>query len=96
MKSLINYPDRPIDDGLFDSRLMTECLTIVYKLNPANTLRQTIPIFLSAEAPTIFKTTVVRSCYNLTAEELEKSGQYFDEAFATSLRNLFQVNISIC
>jgi hypothetical protein len=56
-------------DGSIDQKLMTECLTALFKLNPKSTLNTLIPACLDPLAPTAFRLVLVKSCYLLASEK---------------------------
>ncbi|CAG8518713.1 24789_t:CDS:10 [Dentiscutata erythropus] len=62
-------PGRPFtSDQQIDQKLMTECLTALFRLNK-ETLENLIPVCLAETAPTTFKLVLVKSCYAIASEE---------------------------
>ncbi|CAG8685690.1 17047_t:CDS:2, partial [Dentiscutata heterogama] len=56
------------NDQQIDQKLMTECLTALFRLNK-ETLENLIPVCLAETAPTTFKLVLVKSCYAIASEE---------------------------
>ncbi|RIB13611.1 hypothetical protein C2G38_1974674 [Gigaspora rosea] len=61
-------PTRPFTSEQIDQKLMTECLTALFRLNK-DTLENLIPVCLAETAPTTFKLVLVKSCYAIASEE---------------------------
>ena len=55
-------------DNVVDQKLMIECLSALFKLNPWTTLRSLIPTLLDPAAPMSFKVVLVKSCYSIVSE----------------------------
>jgi neurofibromin 1 len=55
-------------EGAIDQRLMTECLTALFRLDPRKTLKNLIPVCLQSSAPMAFKLVLVKSCYAIASE----------------------------
>ncbi|GBC02045.1 hypothetical protein RclHR1_04420015, partial [Rhizophagus clarus] len=70
LKDKLFDPNRPFpSEQNIDQKLMTDCLTALFRLNPENTLRTLIPICVHEDAPNSFKLVLVKSCYSIAAEE---------------------------
>ncbi|CAG8574310.1 8733_t:CDS:10, partial [Diversispora eburnea] len=62
-------PSRPfLNEQQIDHRLMTDCLTALFRLN-TNILRSLIPVCLADTSPNTFKLVLVKSCYAIASEE---------------------------
>ena len=61
-------PSRPfLNEQQIDHRLMTDCLTALFRLN-TNILRSLIPVCLADTSPSTFKLVLVKSCYTIASE----------------------------
>jgi hypothetical protein len=56
------------DNSFVDYTLMTECLTALFRLDIKGTFETLVPVCLQDSAPSGFKLTFVRSCFNLAKE----------------------------
>jgi hypothetical protein len=62
-------PNKPFpNEQNVDQRLITDCLTALFRINPENTLRTLIPICVREDAPNAFKLGLVKSCYSIATE----------------------------
>ncbi|CAG8508989.1 2177_t:CDS:10 [Funneliformis mosseae] len=69
LKARLFDPSRPfMNDSQIDQKLMTDCLTALFRLNQ-DTLESLIPVCLSENAPNAFKLVLVKSCYAIASEE---------------------------
>ncbi|CAG8615452.1 22543_t:CDS:2, partial [Racocetra persica] len=91
-------PGRPFtSDQQIDQKLMTECLTALFRLNK-DTLGNLIPVCLAENAPSTFKLVLVKSCYAIASEENrfpwnpQLSSVY--SILAVPLRKLFHQHVS--
>ncbi|KAI9597754.1 hypothetical protein BDF19DRAFT_434347 [Syncephalis fuscata] len=64
-------PQRPFltMSGAIDQRLMTECLTALFRSSPHSTLESLIPICLNDNTHTVFRLVLVKSCYLIASEK---------------------------
>ncbi|RGB37714.1 hypothetical protein C1646_638789 [Rhizophagus diaphanus] len=70
LKDKLFDPNKPFpNEQNIDQKLMTDCLTALFRINPENTLRTLIPICVHEDAPNSFKLVLVKSCYSIAAEE---------------------------
>ncbi|CAG8730221.1 7577_t:CDS:2, partial [Ambispora leptoticha] len=70
LKEKLFNPNQPfITEAHVDQRLMTDCLTALFHLNPRNALHSIIPVCLQKNAPNAFKLVLVKSCFALASEE---------------------------
>ncbi|CAG8470540.1 8562_t:CDS:10 [Ambispora gerdemannii] len=70
LKEKLFDPNRPFTtEAHVDQRLMTDCLTALFRLNPRNALHSLISVCLQENAPNAFKLVLVKSCYDLASEE---------------------------
>ncbi|KAF0455119.1 gtpase-activator protein for ras-like gtpase [Gigaspora margarita] len=69
MSKLFN-PAKPFPNEMnVDHRLMTDCLTALFRLNPRKTQESLIPSCLQDNAPSAFKLVLVKSCNSIASEE---------------------------
>ncbi|TPX30663.1 hypothetical protein SmJEL517_g05805 [Synchytrium microbalum] len=87
----VNPPGPPgaSGDNAVDQKLMTECLTALFKLNTWTTLRGLVPIMLDSAAPMSFKVVLVKSCYSIVSEIPLPWNPTIDASLAKPLRDLF-------
>ncbi|TPX48503.1 hypothetical protein SeLEV6574_g01999 [Synchytrium endobioticum] len=76
-------------DNVVDQKLMIECLSALFKLNPWTTLRNLVPVMLDPAAPMSFKMVVVKSCYSIVSETSLPWNPKIDASLAKPLRELF-------
>ncbi|CAG8450213.1 2329_t:CDS:10 [Ambispora leptoticha] len=70
LKEKLFDPNQPfITEAHVDQRLMTDCLTALFRLNPRNALHSLIHVCLQRNAPSAFKLVLVKSCFVLASEE---------------------------
>lgn len=75
-----------------DQRLVTECLTVLYKLNPWGTLRQIVPIVLDPGMAAVYRSVLAKMCFSIVSEENQLPwNPTMDAYLAVSLRSLFLV-----
>ncbi|KAG9291425.1 hypothetical protein G9A89_021843 [Geosiphon pyriformis] len=98
LKEKLFDPNRPFTtDAHSDQRLMTDCLTALFRLNHRNALRSLIPVCLQENAPNTFKLVLVKSCFTIASEENQLpwnptiTSMY--SILASPLRKLFQEHI---
>nr|CAG8557750.1 86_t:CDS:10 [Entrophospora candida] len=86
------------DEHNINQSLMTDCLTVLFKLNPETTLNSLIPICLHVNAPNAFKLVLLKSCYSMALEEprlpLNSQMEIMHSILASPLRKLFQDLVS--
>ncbi|ORY04201.1 hypothetical protein K493DRAFT_311429 [Basidiobolus meristosporus CBS 931.73] len=90
-KPFLNY------DDIIDQKLMTDCLTALFRLNPEHALKSLIPICLQANAPIAFRLVLVKTCYTIASEShlpWNPSISTMYSTIASPLRQLFQENIA--
>ncbi|KAJ3414836.1 Neurofibromin 1 [Chytridiales sp. JEL 0842] len=88
--------DRDKDDELgADFRVVVDCLTAFFKLNPWNTLRTIISNLLDTQCPSLYKVVLVKSCLEIVSEENPLPwNPTIDASLANNMRALFLDNIS--
>ncbi|CAI2169037.1 10253_t:CDS:10, partial [Funneliformis geosporum] len=70
LKETLFDPNRPFpNEQNVDQKLMTDCLTALFRISPENTLRSLIPTFVHENVPNAFKLVLVKSCYSIASEE---------------------------
>ncbi|KAJ3188570.1 Ras GTPase activating protein ira2 [Gaertneriomyces sp. JEL0708] len=81
----------PSEDGAsMDYRLLAECVSALYKVNPWNTLRTVVPTMADTNAPALYKLAFVRAFWNIVAEgEALPWNPTVDASLASAFRALF-------
>ncbi|KAG9288022.1 hypothetical protein G9A89_017617 [Geosiphon pyriformis] len=78
-------------------RLMSDCLTALFRLNHRNVLHSLFPVCLQENAPNAFKLALVKSCFTIVSEEHQLSWNptisLMYSILASPLRKLFQDHI---
>ncbi|CAG8520644.1 15640_t:CDS:10, partial [Funneliformis caledonium] len=70
LKETLFDPNRPFpNEQNVDQKLMTDCLTALFRISPGNTLRSLIPTCVHENVPNAFKLVLVKSCYSIASEE---------------------------
>ncbi|CAG8783968.1 23848_t:CDS:2, partial [Cetraspora pellucida] len=70
LKSKLFNPACPFpNENRVDHRLMTDCLTALFRLNPRKTQESLISLCLQDNAPSAFKLVLVKSCNSIASEE---------------------------
>ncbi|KAJ3163262.1 Ras GTPase activating protein ira2 [Geranomyces michiganensis] len=99
LKEKLFDPQRPLtltnaigtseDPAFLDHRLLSECVTALYKSNPWGTLRTIVPILAEANGP-LWKVAFVRAFCNLVSEtDVLPWNPIIDASVATHIRVLF-------
>jgi neurofibromin 1 len=69
LKTCLFDPNRPFQtDAQVDQRLMTDCLTALFRLNPSKTLNELVPVCLAPNAHSAFRLVLVKSCNAIASE----------------------------
>ena len=80
-------------DGYVDPRLLVECLSIYWQLNPKGQTRQLVPLILNPEAPVLFQTSFSKACFDLAyTRRRQPGGSILDSSTSGWLRQLFLEN----
>ncbi|KAJ3055682.1 Ras GTPase activating protein ira2 [Rhizophlyctis rosea] len=83
------------EDGLMDQKLLTECFTVLYKLNPWSTLKGLVPSLLDPSASPLYRVVLAKACYSIVSEENPMPwNPHMDASLGPHLRALFLENLN--
>ncbi|KAJ3039290.1 Ras GTPase activating protein ira2 [Rhizophlyctis rosea] len=83
------------DEGLMDQKLITECLTVLYKMNPWTTLKGLVPTLLDPNASPLYRVVLAKACFAIVNEENPLPwNPHMDASLAPHLRALFLENLN--
>ncbi|KAJ3298331.1 Ras GTPase activating protein ira2 [Borealophlyctis nickersoniae] len=91
----LSTPTTEDSSFLVDQRLLTECLTALYKLNPWTTLRGVVPLVSDVNAPAVYKVVLAKACWAIVNEDQPLPwNPTIDASLGGQLRQLFLDNLN--